>query len=81
MELLYITHGNILTAQALSPAFTWAILIGAGYGLFQLGRDLIRMVESLSRSPDPPQDGESREPPAPGVASVRPMRQDDRPHG
>lgn len=43
MELIYITHGNVLNLHYLSAGLSWAVVIGGVYGVFRLGWDVLNL--------------------------------------
>jgi hypothetical protein len=49
MELVYITHHSILDLHIMSPFLSWAIVIGALYGLARLVRDATRWLLAGAR--------------------------------
>lgn len=64
MELVFITHGNILTLQYLAPWLSWPIVLGGFYGaarfLWILGRGAWWALSSIVLATQPPAD---RKPP------------------
>jgi hypothetical protein len=52
--LLVPDDGNILQAFTLAPAISWAVLVGAGYGLVRLIIDVGRLIERNRGGPPPP---------------------------
>lgn len=68
MELVYITHGNILNIHAITPLFSWGLVIGAGYGFVRLLIDATRRIR-IAQAPLPlPQNPHT---PNPGAFSPR----------
>jgi hypothetical protein len=51
MQLIYITHNNLLDIHALASWVSWPLVIGAGYGAVSLVKDVLRAMRRPARQP------------------------------